>query len=64
MSGWTYVDGRFVPKEEASVSVYDHGFLYGDGVFEGIRVYGGRVFKLDEHVRRLYESAKSILLEI
>jgi len=64
VSGWTYVDGRFVPKEEASVSVYDHGFLYGDGVFEGIRVYGGRVFKLDEHVRRLYESAKSILLEI
>jgi branched-chain amino acid aminotransferase len=64
VSGWTYVDGRFVPKEEASVSVYDHGFLYGDGVFEGIRVYGGRVFRLDEHVRRLYESAKSILLEI
>jgi branched-chain amino acid aminotransferase len=59
-----YVDGRFVPKEEASVSVYDHGFLYGDGVFEGIRVYRGRVFKLDEHVRRLYESAKSILLEV
>jgi len=65
VSGWVYVDGRFVPKyEEASVSVYDHGFLYGDGVFEGIRVYSGRVFKLDEHVRRLYESAKSILLEI
>lgn len=64
MSGWAYVDGRFVPKEEASVSVYDHGFLYGDGVFEGIRVYGGRVFKLDEHVRRLYDSAKAILLEV
>ncbi len=64
MSGWAYVDGRFVPKEEASVSVYDHGFLYGDGVFEGIRVYGGRVFKLHEHVRRLYDSAKTILLEI
>ncbi len=64
MSGWVYVDGQFVPKEQASVSVYDHGFLYGDGVFEGIRVYGGRVFKLDEHVRRLYESAKSILLEV
>ncbi|MCS7235143.1 MAG: branched-chain-amino-acid transaminase [Armatimonadota bacterium] len=64
MSGWVYVDGRFVPKEEASVSVYDHGFLYGDGVFEGIRVYRGRVFKLDEHVRRLYESAKSILLDV
>jgi branched-chain amino acid aminotransferase len=64
VSLWTYVNGGFVPKEEASVSVYDHGFLYGDGVFEGIRVYGGRVFKLDEHVQRLYESAKSILLDI
>jgi branched-chain amino acid aminotransferase len=64
VSGWAYVDGRFVPKDEACVSVYDHGFLYGDGVFEGIRVYGGRVFKLDEHVRRLYDSAKYILLDI
>lgn len=64
MNGWVYVDGRFVPKEEAVVSVYDHGFLYGDGVFEGIRVYSGRVFKLDEHVRRLYDSAKAILLDI
>ncbi len=59
-----YVDGRFVPKEEAKVSVFDHGFLYGDGVFEGIRAYSGRVFKLTEHLDRLYESAKSILLEI
>lgn len=64
MNGWVYVNGRFVPKEEAVVSVYDHGFLYGDGVFEGIRVYSGRVFKLDEHVRRLYDSAKAILLDI
>lgn len=64
MNGWVYVDGRFVPKEEAVVSVYDHGFLYGDGVFEGIRVYSGRVFKLDEHIRRLYDSAKAILLDI
>jgi len=60
----TYVNGEFLPKEEAKVSVYDHGFLYGDGVFEGIRVYNGRVFKLDEHIARLYESAKSILLEV
>lgn len=64
MNGWVYVDGRFVPREEAVVSVYDHGFLYGDGVFEGIRVYSGRVFKLDEHIRRLYDSAKAILLDI
>jgi len=60
----TYVNGEFLPKEEARVSVYDHGFLYGDGVFEGIRVYNGRVFKLDEHIARLYESARSILLEV
>lgn len=60
----TYVNGRFVPKEEASVSVFDHGFLYGDGVFEGIRAYNGRVFRLDEHLDRLYESAQAIMLEI
>jgi branched-chain amino acid aminotransferase len=60
----TYVNGEFVRKEDATVSVYDHGFLYGDGVFEGIRAYNGRVFKLDEHVERLYDSAKSIMLEI
>lgn len=59
-----YVDGKFVPKEEATISVYDHGFLYGDGVFEGIRAYDGRVFKLNEHLDRLYASAKSLLLEI
>lgn len=59
-----YVNGRFVPKEEATVSVFDHGFLYGDGVFEGIRAYNGRVFKLEEHIRRLYESAHAIMLEI
>jgi len=59
-----YLDGRFVPKEEAKVSVFDHGYLYGDGVFEGIRAYHGRVFKLDAHVRRLYDSAKAIMLEI
>jgi branched-chain amino acid aminotransferase len=59
-----YVDGRFVAKEDARVSVFDHGFLYGDGVFEGIRAYGGKVFRLHEHVRRLYDSAKAILLDI
>ncbi len=59
-----YCNGVFVPEEEAKVSVFDHGFLYGDGIFEGIRAYHGRVFKLDEHLKRLYESAKSIKLTI
>ena len=59
-----FLDGNFVPAEEAKVSVFDHGLLYGDGVFEGIRTYNGRVFKLDEHLRRLYDSAKAIRLEI
>lgn len=64
MSILVYVNGRLVPKEEASVSVFDHGFLYGDGIFEGIRAYNGRVFKLDEHLDRLYESAHSLLLKV
>jgi branched-chain amino acid aminotransferase len=59
-----YLDGKLVPKEQAVVSVFDHGFLYGDGVFEGIRVYDGNVFRLQEHIARLYESAKTIALEI
>lgn len=59
-----YLNGDYVPGEEARISVFDHGFLYGDGVFEGVRAYGGRVFRLDEHLTRLYESAKSIMLEI
>ena len=59
-----YIDGEFLPKAKAKVSVFDHGLLYGDGVFEGIRSYNGRVFKLDEHLERLYDSAKSIMLEI
>ena len=59
-----YINGEFVPKAEAKVSVFDHGLLYGDGVFEGIRSYGGRVFKLDEHLQRLYDSARAIMLEI
>jgi branched-chain amino acid aminotransferase len=59
-----YIDGKFVEKEEAKISVFDHGLLYGDGVFEGIRAYNGRVFKLREHIDRLYNSAKAITLEI
>jgi len=59
-----FVDGAFVPRDEAKVSVFDHGFLYGDGVFEGIRAYDGVIFKLDQHLERLYKSAKTIMLEI
>ncbi|TGE32140.1 branched-chain-amino-acid transaminase [Desulfosporosinus sp. Sb-LF] len=59
-----YCNGAYVPEEEAKISVFDHGFLYGDGIFEGIRAYHGRVFKLEEHLKRLYESAKSIQLTI
>jgi branched-chain amino acid aminotransferase len=59
-----YIDGEFYPKSEAKISVYDHGFLYGDGVFEGIREYNGVVFKLKEHVDRLYRSAHAIMLTI
>lgn len=59
-----YVNGQFLPREQAVVSVFDHGFLYGDGVFEGIRSYEGVVFRLTEHLTRLYESAQTIGLEI
>jgi branched-chain amino acid aminotransferase len=59
-----YIDGEFYPKSEAKISVYDHGFLYGDGVFEGIRAYNGLVFKLKEHINRLYRSAHAIMLNI
>ncbi len=59
-----YLDGEFLPREEAKISVFDHGLLYGDGVFEGIRCYNGFVFKLDEHLERLYDSAKSLMLQI
>ncbi|AGK61639.1 branched chain amino acid aminotransferase apoenzyme [Archaeoglobus sulfaticallidus PM70-1] len=62
--GLVYIDGKFVPEEEAKISIFDHGFLYGDGVFEGIRAYNGRVFRLKEHIDRLYDSAKVICLEI
>nr|WP_263323273.1 branched-chain-amino-acid transaminase [Neobacillus sp. Marseille-Q6967] len=63
-SQWIFLDGEFVKKEDAVVSVFDHGFLYGDGVFEGIRVYSGNVFRLDAHLKRLFESAQSIMLKI
>jgi branched-chain amino acid aminotransferase len=59
-----FVDGKYCSERDAKVSVFDHGLLYGDGVFEGIRAYHGRVFKLREHIDRLYSSAKAILLEI
>ncbi len=59
-----YINGKLFDKSEAKVSVFDHGLLYGDGVFEGIRAYSGRVFRLQQHVDRLYESAKGIHLEI
>jgi branched-chain amino acid aminotransferase len=59
-----YIDGKFYPKSEAKISVYDHGLLYGDGVFEGIRAYNGIVFKLKEHLDRLYKSAHPIFLKI
>ena len=59
-----YIDGKFFEKEEAKISVFDHGLLYGDGVFEGIRIYNGKIFKLEEHLERLNDSAGAILLSI
>jgi branched-chain amino acid aminotransferase len=59
-----YLDGRLVPREEAKVSVFDHGLLYGDGVFEGIRVYNRRIFRLEPHLDRLYASARAIALDV
>lgn len=59
-----YIDGQFYAKEDAKISVFDHGLLYGDGIFEGIRAYNGRIFRLDEHIERLHDSAKAILLQI
>jgi branched-chain amino acid aminotransferase len=58
-----YIDGELFAREDAKISVFDHGLLYGDGVFEGIRFYGGRVFRLEEHVERLFDSAKAICLK-
>jgi branched-chain amino acid aminotransferase len=59
-----WLDGNLVDESEAKVSVFDHGLLYGDGVFEGIRIYNGRIFRLEEHIRRLFDSAKAILLKM
>src|SRR5437667_8277502 len=59
-----YIDGKFLPEADAKISVFDHGVLYGDGIFEGIRFYNGRVFRLEEHLERLWDSARSICLEI
>src|ERR1700760_527401 len=59
-----YIDGKFFDEGDAKVSVFDHGLLYGDGIFEGIRFYHGRVFKLEEHIARLFDSAKAICLTI
>jgi branched-chain amino acid aminotransferase len=58
-----YIDGKYLPDDQAKISVFDHGFLYGDGVFEGIRAYNGRIFRLKEHLDRLYDSAKTIDLQ-
>jgi branched-chain amino acid aminotransferase len=59
-----YIDGKFCEKEDAKISVFDHGVLYGDGIFEGIRAYNGRIFRLDDHLQRLDESARAILLKL
>ncbi len=59
-----YINGKFVPQSEAKISVFDRGYLYGDGVFEGIRGYNGRIFRLDQHLERLYRGAKAIALEV
>jgi branched-chain amino acid aminotransferase len=64
MSLQVYINGKFFAKEDAKVSVYDHGLLYGDGIFEGIRCYSGKVFRLEEHLERLYQSARAIMLNM
>ncbi len=64
MENLVYLDGQWYPKSEAKVSVFDHGLLYGDGVFEGIRAYKGNVFKFQEHLDRLWESAHTLMLKI
>ncbi len=62
MTEYVYIDGKFFDRKDAKISVFDHGLLYGDGVFEGVRAYNGRVFRLDEHVDRMYDGAKAIML--
>src|SRR4051812_16686091 len=64
MSLKIWLDGKLVPRDEAKINVYDHGLLYGDGVFEGIRIYAGKIFEAEAHLRRLYDSARAIRLTI
>ncbi len=64
MDKWVFLNGEFIPSGEAHLSIYDHGFLYGDGAFEGIRAYNGRAFRLTEHVDRLYRSLKALWIEL
>jgi branched-chain amino acid aminotransferase len=64
MSRQVFINGKLLPKEQAVISVFDHGLLYGDGVFEGLRSYGGKVFRLAEHVDRLFDSARAIRLDV
>lgn len=64
MERLVYINGQFVPQSQAAISVFDHGLLYGDGVFEGIRAYHGRVFRLDQHLQRLYRGALAIRLKV
>jgi branched-chain amino acid aminotransferase len=64
MTSWVWIDGVFYEKENAKISVFDHGLLYGDGVFEGLRAYEGKIFRVRQHVERLFDSAKAIMLKI
>ncbi|MBI1248947.1 branched-chain-amino-acid transaminase [bacterium] len=64
MSAKVYINGKFFDPQDATISVFDHGLLYGDGIFEGLRIYNGKVFRLEQHIRRLYDSAKAIHLKI
>ena len=64
MDKWVFLNGEFIPSEKAVLSIYDHGFLYGDGAFEGIRAYNGKVFRLKDHVNRLYLALKSLWIEL
>ena len=59
-----WIDGKFYAKQDAKISVFDHGLLYGDGIFEGIRAYKGKIFRENEHMERLYRSAKAVCLDL
>ena len=64
MSLKVYINGRLVDREDAKVSVFDHGFLFGDGIFEGLRCYNGKIFRLKQHIDRLWDSAKTLDIQI